>query len=69
MNIIEMFDNDGILQHSLGGVEVFISLQHIIAPALDLMPRLPSRQRREARKTLNSKRKHEIIAMKQRFLP
>ena len=33
---------------SLGGAIIFLSLQPFVAPALDLMPCLPSRQRREA---------------------
>ena len=48
---------------------IFVSLQHIIAPALDLMPCLPSQQRKEAINASNSRRKHEIAATKQRFLP
>ena len=34
----------GMLSHSLGGAVICISLQHFIAPALGLMPCLPSRQ-------------------------
>ena len=37
-----------MLRHSLGGAVIFNSLQHFIAPALDLMTCLPSRQRRKA---------------------
>ena len=29
-----------MLRHTLGGAVIFISLQHFIAPVLDLMPRL-----------------------------
>ena len=36
MSIVET----GVLRHSLGGAVIFSSLQHFIAPALDLMPRL-----------------------------
>ena len=39
---------NGMLRHSWGGGLIFLSLQPFIAPALDLMPSLPSRQRREA---------------------
>ena len=37
-----------MLRHLLGGAVIFISLQHFIASALDLMACLPSRQRSEA---------------------
>ena len=42
---------NGMLRHSLGGEVIFLSLQHFIASNLDLMPCLPSRQRREAIKS------------------
>ena len=45
---------NGILCHSLGGAVIFLSLQHFIAPALDLMNCLPSLQKREAIKACNS---------------
>ena len=45
--------NNGMLRHSLGGAVILMSLQHLIAPALDLIPHLPSWQRREAIKALN----------------
>ena len=41
-----------MLRHSLEGSVILFSLQHLIAPALDLMPCLPSGQRREAIKAL-----------------
>ena len=41
-----------MLCHSLGGAIIVISLEHFIAPALDLMACLPSRQSREAIKVL-----------------
>ena len=44
---------NGMLRQSLRGAVIFVSLQHFIAPALDLMPGLLSRQRREAIKALN----------------
>ena len=43
------------------GAVIFIYLQHFFAPALDLMPCLTSRQRREAMKALNSGREHYKI--------
>ena len=55
---------NGMLRHSLGGAIIFISLQHFIAPALDLMDCLPSRPRREAIKTLNPRREQESAAKK-----
>ena len=45
----------------------FFSLQHFIAPALDLMACLPSQQRREAIKVLNPRREQSITAMKTRI--
>ena len=45
---------NGMLRHSLGGAVILFSLQHFIAPALGLLPCLPSRQNREAIKALNS---------------
>ena len=42
-----------MLCHSLGGAVILFTLQHFIAPALDLMPCLPSRHRREAIRALN----------------
>ena len=46
----------GMLCHTLGRAVIFVSLLHSIAPALDLMPCLPYRQRREALKALNPRR-------------
>ena len=43
----------GMLRHSLGVAVIMFSLQHFIAPSVDLMPYLPSQQRREAIKALN----------------
>ena len=48
--------------HSLRGAVIFISLQHFIGSALDLMPCLPSRQRREEIKTLNPRREQQSAA-------
>ena len=41
-----------MLRHSFGGAVIFLSLKHFIAPALDLMPCLPSRQKKEATRAL-----------------
>ena len=51
----------GMLRHSLRR-EVIFSKQHFIAPALDLMACLPSRQMREAIKALNPRREQESDA-------
>ena len=59
--------NDGMLQHSFEGAMIFVSLQHFIAPAFELMPCLPSRQRREAIGTFNPRREHSITAFS--YLP
>ena len=53
-----------MLRHSLGGAVIFISLQHIIAPALDLMACLPSLRMREAIKVSNPRREQESAAKK-----
>ena len=39
IDVLKLFDyfENGMLPHSLGGVVIFISLKHFIAPALDLM--------------------------------
>ena len=34
--------NERMLSHSFGGAVILLSLHHFIAPALDLMPCLPS---------------------------
>ena len=34
------YQNNGMLRHSLGGEVMLFSLQHFVAPALDLMPGL-----------------------------
>ena len=49
-------DLNGMLQHSLGGGVVFVSLEHFISPFLDYMPCLPSRQKREAIRAFNPRR-------------
>ena len=59
--------NDGMLQHPFEGAVIFVSLQHFIAPAFDLMPCLPSRQRREAIGAFNPRREHSIAAFS--YLP
>ena len=41
---------NGMIRHSLGGAVIFISLQHFIAPALDLMPCLQARGTRDCNK-------------------
>ena len=56
---------NGMLYHSLGAV--IFSLQHFIAPALDVMPFLPSRQGSEAIKALNSRTEQSIAAMKRKI--
>ena len=48
--------HNGMLCHTCGGAVILFSLEHFIAPALDLMGCLPSWQRREAIKGLNSRR-------------
>ena len=45
--------------NSFGGAAIFVSLEHFIAPALDLMPCLPSQQRREAIRALNPRKEHK----------
>ena len=54
--VIRIFCENGILRHSLAGVVIFISLQHFIAPALDLMPCLPSGQKEGGNKGIKSKK-------------
>ena len=43
-----------MLRHSLGGAVFFISLQHFIAPALDLMPCLQARGTRDCNKGIKT---------------
>ena len=45
-----------MLHHSLGGAVIFISLQHFIAPALDLMPCLQARGTSECNKGIKFKK-------------
>ena len=56
--IISAQCSNAMLCSSLEGKVIFIPLQHFIAPALDLMPCLPSRQRREAIKAVNPRREN-----------
>ena len=58
-------DSNGMLQHSLRGVEICISLQHIIAPALIKKGCLPSQRRREARRALQCKRLGKVLIQKE----
>ena len=51
-----------MLHHSLWGAVVFLSLLYFIAPALDLMPCLPSSRREEAIRT--TRKEQLITAMK-----
>ena len=44
----KMERGNGMLCQAFRGAVIFVSLQHFIAPALDLLSCLPSRQRREA---------------------
>ena len=44
------FSLNGMLRHSLGGVLIFISLQHFIAPALDLLPYVQAQRTRDYNK-------------------
>ena len=43
---------NGMLCHAFGGAVMLFSLEHYVAPALDSMACLPSRQRRAAIKTV-----------------
>ena len=53
-----------MLHHSFWGAVIFLSLQPFIAPAMDLIPWLPSRHSREARKALNSRKEQPITETK-----
>ena len=50
-------------------IVIFLSLQHFIAPALDLMACLPSQQSREAIKALHPIREQSTAAKNEKFLP
>ena len=56
---------NGMLCHSLGWAVIFISLQHFIAPALDLMPCLQARDTKDCIKGIKKifffEGKHELF--------
>ena len=54
---------NGMLHHS-SGREVFFSLQHLIIPALDLMPCLQAQGTRDCNEALNSRKEQPIAALK-----
>ena len=56
------FWKKGMLQHSFGWAVIFVALQHFIAPALVVIPCLPSRWKRYAIRALNPRREHESAA-------
>ena len=57
-----------MLHHSLGGAVIFISLEHFIAPALDLIPCFKAQGTRIAIRAFNPRSEQLITAMKQKCL-
>ena len=60
---------NGMLRYSLGGEVIFISLQHFIAPALDLMPCLQARGTRDCNKGIKFKKGAFKCCKKEKFPP
>ena len=52
---------NGMLRHSLGGAVNFISLQHFIAPAFDVMPCLQAQGTRDCNKGIKFKKGAKFI--------
>ena len=56
MKAIFFYKVSGMLHHSFGGAVIFLSLQHFIAFALDLMPCLQARGKRDCNKGIKFKK-------------
>ena len=63
--LIFNFFFNGMLRHSLRGAVIFISLQHLIAPASDVMPCFQARGTRDCYKGIKFKKGAKMYSRKE----